>query len=82
MPRSVRCNHAFAAPDPLVGRWSVPVVGSVLAIALLLAAACIVPAAAKLLGHPKMRASAARFGIAWSRYRLIGIATPSKRHGD
>ena len=46
----------------------------VLAISLLLAAACIVPAAAKLLGHPKMRASAAHFGIPWSRYRLIGVA--------
>ena len=46
----------------------------VLTVSLLLAAACIVPAAAKLLGHPKMRASAARFGIAWKRYRLIGLA--------
>jgi uncharacterized membrane protein YphA (DoxX/SURF4 family) len=46
----------------------------VLAISLLLAAACIVPAAAKLLGHPNMRTSAARFRIPWSRYRLIGIA--------
>ena len=46
----------------------------VLAVSLLLAAACTVPAAAKLLGHPKMRASAARFGIPRSRYRLIGIA--------
>jgi hypothetical protein len=46
----------------------------VLTISLLLAAACIVPAAAKLLGHPKMRASAAHFGIPWSRYRLIGVA--------
>jgi len=46
----------------------------VLAISLLLAAACIIPAAAKLLGHPKMRTSAAHFGIPWSRYRLIGIA--------
>jgi DoxX-like family len=46
----------------------------VLTISLLLAAACIVPAAAKLLGHSKMRASAAHFGIPWSRYRLIGLA--------
>jgi uncharacterized membrane protein YphA (DoxX/SURF4 family) len=45
-----------------------------LTISLLLAAGCIVPAAAKLLGHPKMRASAAHFGIPWSRYRLIGVA--------
>ena len=46
----------------------------VLTVSLLLAAACIVPAAAKLLGHAKMRASAARFGIPWTRYRLIGVA--------
>jgi hypothetical protein len=46
----------------------------VLAISLLLAAACIVPAAAKLLGHAKTRASAAHFGIPWSRYRVIGVA--------
>ena len=46
----------------------------VLTISLLLAAACIVPAAAKLLGHRKMRASAAHFGIPWSRYRLVGVA--------
>ena len=43
-------------------------------IALLLAAACLVPAAGKLLGLPKMRQSAAHFGIAWPRYRLIGVA--------
>ena len=29
---------------------------------------------AKLTGHPKMRASAAHFGIRWQRYRLIGVA--------
>jgi uncharacterized membrane protein YphA (DoxX/SURF4 family) len=46
----------------------------VLTVSLLLAAACIIPAAAKLLGHAKMRASAARFGIPWSQYRLIGVA--------
>jgi hypothetical protein len=45
-----------------------------LAVSLLLAAACLVPAGAKLLGHPKMRSSAARLGIAWPRYRLIGVA--------
>jgi hypothetical protein len=39
-----------------------------------LVAACLLPAAGKLLGHPKMRASAAHFGIPWSRYRLIGLA--------
>jgi len=43
-------------------------------ISLLLAAACLLPAAAKLLGHPKMRQSAERFGILWPRYRLIGVA--------
>jgi uncharacterized membrane protein YphA (DoxX/SURF4 family) len=43
-------------------------------ISLLLAAACLLPAAAKLLGHPRMRQSAAHFGIPWPRYRLIGVA--------
>jgi DoxX-like family len=43
-------------------------------ISLLLAAACLAPAAAKLLSHPKMRHAAAHFGIPWSRYRLIGVA--------
>jgi len=44
------------------------------ALSLLLAAACLLPGAAKLTGHPKMRASAAHFGIRWQRYRLIGVA--------
>ena len=44
------------------------------AISLLLAAACLLPAAGKLLGHPRMRQSAAQFGIPWPRYRLIGVA--------
>lgn len=43
-------------------------------ITLLFAAACLVPAAGKLLAHPQMQASAAHFGIPWSRYRLIGVA--------
>ena len=43
-------------------------------ISLLLAAACLLPAAAKLTGQPKMRKSAAHFGIPWPRYRLIGAA--------
>ncbi len=43
-------------------------------VSLLLAAACLVPAAAKLLSHPKMRHAAAHFGIPWSRYQLIGVA--------
>jgi uncharacterized membrane protein YphA (DoxX/SURF4 family) len=44
------------------------------AVSLLLAAACLVPASAKLLGHPKMQKAAAHFGIPWRRYRLIGVA--------
>src|SRR5271166_301342 len=43
-------------------------------VSLLLAAACLLPAAAKVLGHPKMRQSAEHFGILWPRYRLIGVA--------
>jgi len=43
-------------------------------VSLLLAAACLLPAAGKLLGHPKMRQSAAHFEIPWNRYQLIGIA--------
>jgi uncharacterized membrane protein YphA (DoxX/SURF4 family) len=43
-------------------------------VTLLLAAACLVPAAGKLFAHPRMQASAAQLGISWSRYRLIGIA--------
>jgi len=43
-------------------------------LTLLLAAACLLPAAGKLRGHPKMRQSAAHFGIPWPGYRLIGAA--------
>ena len=43
-------------------------------ISLLLAAACLLPATGKLTGNPKMRKSAAHFGITWPRYRLIGAA--------
>lgn len=43
-------------------------------VSLLLATVCLVPAAAKLAGHPKMRHAAVHFGIAWGRYRLIGVA--------
>ncbi len=39
-------------------------------LSLLLAAAFLLPAAGKLLGHPRMRQSAAHFGIPWPRYRL------------
>jgi uncharacterized membrane protein YphA (DoxX/SURF4 family) len=45
-----------------------------IALSLLLVVACLVPAAAKLAGHPKMRHAADHFGIAWRRYRLIGVA--------
>src|SRR5689334_11907779 len=45
-----------------------------IALSLLLVAVCLIPAAAKLAGHPKMRHAAAHFGIAWHRYRLIGVA--------
>jgi len=43
-------------------------------VSLLLAAVCILPAAAKLLGVPAMRESAAHFGIPWPWYQLIGGA--------
>ena len=43
-------------------------------VSVLLAAACLLPAAGKLLGHPKMRQSAAHFGIPWRKYQLIGAA--------
>ena len=45
-----------------------------IAVSLLLVAVCVLPAAGKLLGHPKMRQSADRFCIQWPRYRLIGVA--------
>jgi uncharacterized protein YqgC (DUF456 family) len=45
-----------------------------LTVSLLLIAVCLIPAAAKLNGHPKMRHAARHFGIAWRRYRLIGVA--------
>ena len=44
------------------------------ALSLLLAAACLLPGSAKLLGHLKMQKAAARFGIPWAAYRLIGVA--------
>jgi hypothetical protein len=43
-------------------------------VSLLLVTACLLPAAGKLLGHPKMRQSAAHFGIPWNGYQLIGVA--------
>lgn len=44
------------------------------AVSILLALICLLPAAAKLSGQPRMRQSAQHFGIAWERYRLIGVA--------
>ena len=44
-----------------------------LVVSLLLLAACVFPAAGKLLGHPKMRESATKFGIPWRRYQLIAV---------
>jgi hypothetical protein len=43
-------------------------------LSLLVAAACTLPGAVKLLAHPKMRKAAARFRIPWPGYRLIGVA--------
>jgi DoxX-like protein len=43
-------------------------------LSLVLAAACLIPAAAKLSSQPRMLASATHFGIAWQRYQLIGVA--------
>ncbi len=44
------------------------------ALSVLLLIGCLLPAAAKLAGHPKMRESARHFRIPWQRYRLIGVA--------
>ena len=44
------------------------------AVSILLTLLCLLPAAAKLSGQARMRQSAQRFGIAWERYRLIGVA--------
>jgi hypothetical protein len=43
-------------------------------VSLLLTAVCLIPAAGKLSGHPKMRLAAAEFGIPWPRYQLLGLA--------
>jgi uncharacterized membrane protein YphA (DoxX/SURF4 family) len=43
-------------------------------ISLLLAAASLHTSAGKHTGQPRMRKSAAHFGIPWPRYRLIGAA--------
>ena len=44
------------------------------AFSLVLTAACLAPAVAKVTAQPKMLASAGHFGIPWARYRLIGVA--------
>jgi uncharacterized membrane protein YphA (DoxX/SURF4 family) len=44
------------------------------ALSVLLFIGCLLPAAAKLAGHPRMRESARRFRIPWRHYRLIGVA--------
>jgi uncharacterized membrane protein YphA (DoxX/SURF4 family) len=44
------------------------------AVSILLTLLCLLPAAAKLSGQARMRQSAQHFGIAWERYRLIGVA--------
>jgi uncharacterized membrane protein YphA (DoxX/SURF4 family) len=45
-----------------------------LALSLLLAAACLVPGSAKVMGSPRMRKAAAHFHIPWRGYQLIGAA--------
>ena len=42
-------------------------------LSLLLAAACLLPGSAKLLGLPRMREAATHFGIPWPGYRLIAL---------
>jgi 2-polyprenyl-6-methoxyphenol hydroxylase-like FAD-dependent oxidoreductase len=75
-PRQTPGNGSPAS----TGRFRRPVPGHPLGgpvfvtVSLLLAAACLLPAAGKLLGHPKMRQSATHFEIPWPRYRLIGAA--------
>jgi hypothetical protein len=43
-------------------------------ISLLLAAACVAPGLAKVVGQPRMRKAAAHFHIPWRGYQLIGVA--------
>jgi hypothetical protein len=47
-------------------------------ISLLLAAACLLPAVGKLTGNPKMRKSAAHFGMPSSRYRAAAVPREPK----
>jgi hypothetical protein len=44
------------------------------ALSVLLLIGCLLPAATKLAGHPRMRESARHFQIPWRHYRSIGIA--------
>jgi uncharacterized membrane protein YphA (DoxX/SURF4 family) len=44
------------------------------ALSVLLAAVCLAPGLAKVLGLPRMRQAAAHFGISWRSYQLIGVA--------
>lgn len=43
-------------------------------VSIILAAASLAAAFPELTSHPRIRASAAHFGIAWQRYQLIGVA--------
>ena len=44
-----------------------------LTVSIVLAVACLLPAAGKLSGNPKMRQSATRFGIPWRKYQSIAL---------
>ena len=66
-----RLTRPSRSRPPPVAREEVPMF---VTVSLLLAAVCLLPAAGKLLGQPKMRHSAEHFGIPWPRYRLIGVA--------
>lgn len=45
-----------------------------LTISIVLAVACLLPAAGKMFGNSKMRQSATRFGIPWRKYQSIALA--------
>jgi uncharacterized membrane protein YphA (DoxX/SURF4 family) len=45
-----------------------------LTISIVLAVACVLPAAGKLLGSTKMRQSATRFEIPWRKHQSIALA--------
>jgi DoxX-like family len=44
------------------------------ALSVLMLVGCLLPGAAKVAGHPRMRESARHFRIGWQGYRLIGVA--------